>query len=128
MKIFYLVLIKFFLLSFSYSCENLNSFYLNPETILLKGSRDLGIKVIDAKAVKSNDFKNFYFVQYKMETPNNGTIYPMFAMNKPFAIGGTIYSMDDVAIAVSGYGDGRKTKATFSKNDDGFDKASSCLK
>ena len=102
--------------------------YLDPEIILNKGSRDLGIKVLDARAVRSPDFKNFYFVQYKLDTPNNGIIFPMFAMNKPFKCCGTIYSMDEIAETVSGYGDGRKTKANFSALDRGFSKANRCLK
>ena len=66
-----------------HSCEKVASFYLDPEVILNSGSRSLGVKVIDAKAVQSNDYKKFYFVQYKIQTPNNGIVYPMFAMNKP---------------------------------------------
>ena len=102
---------------------------MDPEVILNKGARDLGIEVIDARAVKSNDFKNFYFVQYKLKTPNNGIIFPMFAMNKPLSPKyGVIYSMDETAIAISGYGDGRQTKASFSVYDDGFYEATNCLK
>ena len=110
------------------ACQKLNNYYLDPEVILSSGARDLGVKVIDARAVKSGDFKNFYFVQYKMQTPNNGVVYPMFAMNKPFEIGVTIYAMDDLAVALSGLGDGRRTKAKFSSSDDGYSKASRCLK
>ena len=112
----------------SNACENLASYYLDPQVILNKGARDLGVKVIDAKAVKSGDFKNFYFVQYKMRTPNNGIVYPMFAMNKPKSRGGVIYSMDELAITLTSYGDGRKTRAKFSSRDDGFSRASRCLK
>ena len=36
-------------------------------------------------------------------------------MNKSFKCCGIIYSMDELAETVSGYGDGRKTKAKFSK-------------
>ena len=110
------------------ACQKLNNYYLDPEVILSSGARDLGVKVIDARAVKSGDFKNFYFVQYKMQTPNNGTVYPMFAMNKPFEIGVTVYAMDDLAVALSGLGDGRRTKAKFSSSDDGYSQASRCLK
>lgn len=117
-----------FFSGFSHACERLASFYLDPEVILNSGARSLGVKVLDARAVKSKDFKSFYFVQYKMNTPNNGMVYPMFAMNKPQSRGGVIYSMDDLAITLSGYGDGRKTKAKFSSRDDGYDRAMSCLK
>ena len=55
-------------------------------------------------------------------------VYPMFAMNKPQSRGGVIYSMDELAITLSGYGDGRETKAKFSSRDDGYDRAMSCLK
>lgn len=109
-------------------CETVASYYLDPEVILSKGSRDLGVKVVSAKAVKSDDFKNFYFVQFKMETPSNGTVYPMFAMNKPFEVGVTIYAMDDLAVALSGLADGRKTTAAFKSSDDGYSEASNCLK
>lgn len=108
-------------------CKKVANFYLDPEVILNEGSRDLGVKVVAAEAVKSDDFENFYFVQYKMETPSNGTIYPMFAMNKPFGMG-VIYAMDELAITVSGLGDGRKTKTKFKSTDDGFSEASRCLK
>ena len=98
-------------------CKTIASYYLDPEVILNKGSRDLGVKVVSAKALKSDDFKNFYFVQFKMETPANGTVYPMFAMNKPFEVGVTIYAMDELALALSGLADGRKTKAAFKSSD-----------
>ena len=109
-------------------CKTIANYYLDPEVILNKGSRDLGVKVVSAKAVKSDDFKNFYFVQFKMETPANGTVYPMFAMNKPFEVGVTIYAMDELALALSGLADGRKTKAAFKSSDDGYFEASNCLK
>tara|TARA_B100000780_G_C20695570_1_gene276615 strand:+ start:47 stop:457 length:411 start_codon:yes stop_codon:yes gene_type:complete len=108
-------------------CKKVANFYLDPEVILNKGSRDLGVKVVAAEAVRSDDFKKFYFVQYKMETPSNGTIYPMFAMNKPFGMG-VIYAMDELAITISDFGDGRKTKAEFKSTNDGFPEASRCLK
>ena len=91
--------------------------------ILNSSARSLGVKVIDARAVRSKDFKQFYFVQYKMSTPNNGMVFPMFAMNKPTTRGGkngVIYSMHEIAIALTGYGDGRTTKARFSSSDDGY--------
>ncbi len=126
--IFSSIIMFLFFTSFSQACERLASFYLDPEVILNSGARSLGVKVVDARAVKSKDFKSFYFVQYKMSTPNNGMVYPMFAMNKPQSRGGVIYSMDELAITLSGYGDGRKTKAKFSSRDDGYDRAMSCLK
>lgn len=114
----------------TFACEKVSSFYLDPEVILNSGARSLGVKVIDARAVRSKDFKQFYFVQYKMSTPNNGIVYPMFAMNKPTTRGGgngVIYSMDEIAITLSGYGDGRRTKAKFSSRDDGYYDATQCL-
>ena len=110
------------------ACESISSYYLDKEVILNKGARDLGVKVIDAKAVKSGDFKSFYFVQYKMSTPSNGIVYPMFAMNKPKSKGSIIYSMDELAITLTGFGDGRRTRAKFSSSDDGYYEASRCLK
>ena len=115
----------------SFACEKVSAFYLDPEVILNSASRNLGIKVIDARAVRSSDYERFYFVQYKISTPNNGIIYPMFAMNKPTTSGGgngVIYSMDDIAITISGYGDGRTTRAKFSSSDDGYYRATKCLK
>ena len=125
-----LLIASLFLLSvpFASACQKINQYYLDPEVILSSGARDLGVKVIDARAVKSGDFKNFYFVQYKMQTPQNGVVYPMFAMNKPFEMGVTVYAMDDLAVALSGLGDRRRTKARFSSRDDGYSKASRCLK
>ena len=125
------VLFSFSLLTFAnglLACERIASYYLDPEVILSSGARSLGVKVIDARAVKSNDYKSFYFVQYQFSTPSNGTVFPMFAMNKPFSSGGVIYSMDQLAETLSGYGDGRRTKASFSSNDNGYSQASSCLK
>ena len=49
-------------------------------------------------------------------------------MNKSFKCCGIIYSMDELAETVSGYGDGRKTKAKFSKLNRGFSQANKCLK
>lgn len=122
-----LIIISVFYTTSSFACERVSAFYLDPEVILNSGARGLGVKVIDARAVRSKDFKQFYFVQYKMSTPKNGTVFPMFAMNKPNSRGGVIYSMDDLAITLSGYGDGRKTKAKFSSRDDGFYEATQCL-
>ena len=48
-------------------------------------------------------------------------------MNKPFGKG-VIYAMDDLAIMLSGLGDGRRTKAKFSANDEGFKEAKGCLR
>ena len=64
-----------------------------------------------------------------MSTPNNGIVYPMFAMNKPTTRGGgvVIYSLDEIAITLSGYGDGRRTKAKFSSRDDGYYEATQCF-
>lgn len=117
--------------SLSHACEKLAPFYLDPEVILSSDARNSGVKVLDARAVRSKDFKRFYFVQYKMSTPKNGIVYPMFAMNKPTTRGGgngSIFSMDDLAVALSGYGDGRKTKAKLSSLDDGYHEASQCLR
>ena len=113
------------------NCENVAPYYLDAQVILNSASRSLGVKVLDAKAVRSNDYKRFYFVQYKMSTPQNGIVYPMFAMNKPTVSGGgngVIFSMDDLAVTLTSFGDARKLKNPFSSGDDGFSRASSCLK
>tara|TARA_A200000113_G_scaffold87824_1_gene78371 strand:+ start:989 stop:1192 length:204 start_codon:yes stop_codon:yes gene_type:complete len=65
---------------------------------------------------------------YKLDTPKNEIIFPIFVMNKPFKCCGIIYSMDKLTETVSGYGDGRKTKAKFSKLNRGFSQANKCLK
>ena len=64
-----------------------------------------------------------------MSTPNNGIVYPMVAMNKPTIRGGggVIYSLDEIVITLSGYGDGRRTKAKFSSRDDGYYEATQCF-
>lgn len=111
----------------SKECEKVDSWYLKPEVIISETMRTIGVKVLAAEAVKSNDFNNFYFVQYKMDIPEKGVSYPMFAMNKPFGKG-VIYAMDDLAIMLSGLGDGRITQAKFSANDDGFEEATGCLR
>ena len=49
-------------------------------------------------------------------------------MNKSLKCCGINYSMDELAETVSGYGDGRKTKAKFSKLDRDFSQANKCLK
>jgi len=41
---------------------------------------------------------------------------------------GVIYSMDDLAVSLSGLGDARKTGAKFSELDRGFSDAKKCLK
>ena len=130
-SILYLFMVNIFIASSALACEKVASFYLDPEVILNSGARSLGVKVLDARAVKSKDYKRFYFVQYKMKTPSNGMVYPMFAMNKPTTKGGgrgVIYSMDDLAVTLTGYGDARRNRDPFSSRDDGFYKASKCLK
>ena len=128
MKKYFISCIFIFLsYSLSHAYEKVSSFYMDPEVILNSGARDLGVKVLDARAVRSKKHQKFYFVQYKMSTPNNGILFPMFAMNKPKSSGGVIYSMDELAITLSGYGDGRKTKAKFSTRDSAYKKASKCL-
>ncbi len=126
-----LIIICAFCSTSSFACERVAAFYLDPEVILNSGARSLGVKVLDARAVRSKDYKRFYFVQYKMKTPSNGMVYPMFAMNKPTTKGGgggVIYSMDDLAVTLTGYGDARRNRDPFSSRDDGFYKASKCLK
>ena len=111
------------------ACEKINRLYLDPKVILDTKSRAAGFRVIDARAVKSRDFRKFYFVQYKISDPRGQIIFPMFAMNKPLSSRfGVIYSMDNTAKNISGYGDGRRTKAKFSSTDHGYAEASSCLK
>ena len=111
------------------ACEKINRLYIDPEVILDKKSRTAGYRIIDARAVKSRDFREFYFVQYKISDPQGQIIFPMFAMNKPLSSSfGVIYSMDNLAKNISGYGDGRRTKAKFSSTDHGYAEASSCLK
>ena len=133
MRLFCLLVFSVSVLSstVSFACERVSRYYLDPEVILNSGARSLGVKVIDARAVRSKDYKRFYFVQYKMSTPNNGMVYPMFAMNKPtkgVGSNGVIYSMDDLAVTLTGYGDARKNRDPFSSRDDGFYEASKCLK
>lgn len=131
-KVFLLILIVFlFYSSHSIACERVNRIYLDPEVILNHDSRASGVIVLDAKAVRSKDYRRIYFVQYKMLLPEDTLIYPMFAMNKatPKDGGyGVIYSMDDLAITLSGYGDGRTIKPKFSRHDHGYSQASKCLK
>ena len=126
-----LIMICAFCSTSSFACERVAAYYLDPEVILSSGARSLGVQVLDARAVRSKDYKRFYFVQYKMNTPRNGMVYPMFAMNKPTTKGGgngVIFSMDDLAVTLSGYGDARKNRDPFSSRDDGFYEASKCLK
>jgi len=118
----------FFVAQDASACQKLNPFYLDPEVILLKTHRAQGAKVIDARAIRSGDYKRFYFVQYEIAHPKFGTVYPTFAMNKPFQMGSVIYSMDKTAISLSGYGDGRRTKARFSAHDSGYNEVTGCLK
>ena len=71
-----------------------------------------GTKVV-GKPTQLLHKKNSYFAQYKLDTPNNEIIFPIFVINKPFKCCEIIYSMDELAETVSAYGDGRKTKAKF---------------
>lgn len=67
-------------------------------------------KVLGQTNPLSYYIKNSYFAQYKLDTPNNKIIFPIFVMNKPFKCCGIIYFIDKLAETTSGYGDGRKTK------------------
>ena len=117
--------------SFVQDCEDISPYYLEPETILSSKSRNKGVEVLEAKAVRSKDYKRFYFVQYKMRVPKVGIVYPIFAMNKPtVGLGGNgvIYSMNDIALELTGFGDARTFKSPFSASDDGYYRATKCLK
>ena len=66
---------------------------------------------------------------FNMPDHASAELFTMFAMNKPFSSdSGVIYSMDDLAVSLTGFGDGRKTKANFSEFDRGFSDAKKCLK
>ena len=65
-----------------------------------------------------------------MKTPSNGIVCPMFAMNKTTTKGGggIIYSMDELAVTFTGYGDARRNRDPFSSRDDGYYEATQCLR
>jgi hypothetical protein len=89
-----------------------------------------GGTLTNAKAVKSNDFKRVYFISADIDGPglegpdDIGT----WAKSGPLRVGGgLIFSVDAVANEFSDWGDGRKTDAQFSMEDDGAEESKDCV-
>jgi hypothetical protein len=84
----------------------------------------------NAKAVKSNDFKRVYFISADIDGPglegpdDIGT----WAKSGPLRVGGgLILSVDGVAKEFSDWGDGAKTDAQLSMEEDGAEESKECV-
>jgi hypothetical protein len=89
-----------------------------------------GGTLTNAKAVKSNDFERVYFISADIDGPglegpdDIGT----WAKSGPLRVGeGLILAVDGVANEFSDWGDGRKTDAMLSMDNDGAEESKDCV-
>ena len=85
-----------------------------------------GTKLSRAEAVKSDDFDSVWFIAGEVE---GSTGEPgLWASNDITEAGaGLIYSVNDVALEVSDWGNGGTTDAAMSPDDDGAQEAIDCV-
>ena len=111
------------------TCLNIKSNYKSQDFFFSSKYRNTGIEIVDAKAVKSEDHKNIYFVYYKLYK-NDKFTYPLLVMNKPMSNNSIALSMNDEALKFTGLGDARKNNilgTKFSSLDDGYHRVQNCF-
>ena len=111
------------------TCLNIKSDYKTQDFFFSSKYRNTGIDIVDAKAVKSEDYKNIYFVYYKLYK-NDKFTYPLLIMNKPMSNNSIALSMNDETSKFTGLGDARKNNVLgtkFSSLDDGYHKVQNCF-
>jgi hypothetical protein len=92
-----------------------------------------GGTLTNVKAVKSTDFKRVYFISADiegsgMEEPNSDDI-GTWVKSGPLRVGGgLILAVDATANEFSDWGDGRKTDAQLSMEDEGAEESKDCVK
>ena len=111
------------------TCLSIKPEYKTQDFFFSSKHRNTGIEIVDAKAVKSEDHKNIYFVYYKLYK-NDKFTYPLLVMNKPMSDNSIALSMNDDALKFTGLGDARKNNilgTKFSALDDGYHRAQNCF-
>ena len=111
------------------TCLNIKSDYKTQDFFFSSQYRNTGIEIVDAKAVKSEDHKNIYFVYYKLYK-NDKFSYALLVMNKPMSNNSIALSMNDETSKFTGLGDARKNNilgTKFSALDDGYHRAQNCF-
>ena len=111
------------------TCLNIKSDYKTQDFFFSSQYRNTGIEIVDAKAVKSEDHKNIYFVYYKLYK-NDKFSYALLVMNKPMSNNSIALSMNDETSKFTGLGDARKNNilgAKFSSLDDGYHRVQNCF-
>jgi hypothetical protein len=91
-----------------------------------------GGTLTNAKAVKSDDFKRVYFISADIEGSGmegaNSDDIGTWAKSGPLRVGGgLIFAVDATANEFSDWGDGRKTDAQLSMEDDGAEESKECV-
>ena len=111
------------------TCLNIKSDYKTQDFFFSSQYRNTGIEIVDAKAVKSEDHKNIYFVYYKLYK-NDKFSYALLVMNKPMSNNSIALSMNDETSKFTGLGDARKNNilgTKFSSLDDGYHRVQNCF-
>lgn len=93
---------------------------------IVEGARSGELTVEDAKAVKSPDFKNVFFVAVKF-AGYDGEDRGVWATNSLERGGGIIMSVDGPAIEVTDWPVAQDSQAEISMSDPSVDEALSCL-
>jgi hypothetical protein len=102
-------------------CESVNASMIDA---IAEGMS--GTTLSRAEAVKSGDFDSVWFIAGIVEGSNKNP--GLWASNDiTQARAGLIYSVNDVALEVSDWGNGTTTDAALSPNDDGAQEAIDCV-
>jgi hypothetical protein len=114
------------------SCLSISKWY--PSELLSGNESGTGkLKFVSAKAVKSPDFKNVYFVAVKFKAAGVGNQIGVWAVSgklpqKPGDLAGLSLSANTIAQQFTVWPDGNRTQAQISTNDRSISAAIKCLK
>lgn len=82
----------------------------------------------DARAVKSEDFKQVYFISAEIDVEEGAGEIATWAKSGPLRVGGgLIYAVNGFANQFSNYDDGGDTDAQLSMDDDGAEESKACV-
>jgi len=112
------------------ACEKLSTEMVKTIASALSISGGGDLEVSTARAVKSKDFDNVYFIAAEIQgmgMEGNGEI-GLWSSNSLQAGKGMLFSVNSLAVEFSTYPDGRRSKAHLSQYDHGGQEAIQCVK
>lgn len=94
---------------------------------IAKGSSGVEVQAGDVAAVKSDDFKEVYFIAMRFAADGGGDEVGVWASNSLRPGGGVLMSVDGYAKQFTDWPDASKTDAAINSADPAVEAAKSCL-